>query len=325
MKNKTLKLIITGLIAVAMTVSLTGCKYVSHGLKFGTSCHGGTYIQVADKLGSILNNKDAALQVETRKTQGSVSNIRLINENRIQLALVQADIVDDAYHAKGIFKGEDPLTNYRAIASLYTEKVQIVVRRGSSINSIRDLKGKTVNIGELKSGTLQNAKEVLAAYNLSFKNVKFQHQDFNLALQALKDKKVDAVFLTAGQNTKAITEAADQMHIRLLSIDARHQKRILAANPDLRAAVIPAKTYDGQNAPVTTVGVRCILLVKRTLPDAAVQDICENMFTYRTHLQKAVTTPLDLSVKHAVKGVPVPFHKGAAKYYEDKGITVRTK
>lgn len=325
MKNRKFRLILTGICAAAMIVSLTGCRYVSHALKFGTARSGGVYVQVGKQLSAILNHRDSALQITQKKTAGSEANIRLLNEDYIQLTLAQNDIVNDAYYAEGSYKGKKPMQNYRAIAGLYTEQCQIVVRRDSSIKSIDDLEGKAVSVGEKESGTYQNARQILSAYGLSEKTVTYKYLHYDKAMKALEDKKVDAVFITAGARTHIIDKTNRTTPIRLLSIDSSKQTRILKANPYMVKAEIPARTYSGQNNAVQTVGVRCVLLVKKNLPEATVKEITTRLFKYQDHLQEKVSVKLDLKEKNAVKGITIPFHKGAADYYKSKGISVKTK
>jgi TRAP transporter TAXI family solute receptor len=323
--NKKIKMILTGVCAAAMVVSMTGCRYVSHGLKFGTAREGGVYQEIGKRFGTILNHKDSALQVHTKKTAGSQANLRLLNENYIQLTLAQNDLATAAYYGKGIYKGKKPMQHFRAIAGLYTEQCQIVVRDDSKIKNIEDLEGKNVSVGEKESGSYQNAKEILSAYGLSSKTVHEQHLSYSKAMQALKEKKVDAAFITAGAKTDTIADLNKKTPIRLLSIDSKHQKRILRANSYLVKAEVPADTYKGQTDAVQTVGVRCVLLVKKDLPEATVKEITNHLFTYKSHLQEKVSIQLDYTPKKAVQGITIPFHKGAADYYKDKGITVKTK
>lgn len=323
--NKKIKMILTGVCAAAMVVSMTGCRYVSHGLKFGTAHTGGVYQEFGAHFGNILNHNDSALQVKTKITAGSAANLRLLNRDYIQLALAQNDMATAAYYGKGKYKGDKPMQNFRAIAGLYTEQCQIVVRKDSKIRTIDDLEGKTINTEEKESGSNQNAKEILSAYGLSSKTLHVKHWKYSKAMQALKDKKVDAVFITAGAKTDAIADLNKTTPIRLLSIDAKHQKRILKANPYLVESRVPANTYDGQTAAIQTVGVRCVFLVKKNLPEATVKEITELLFKYKTHMQGKVSANLDYTPKKAVESITIPFHKGAADYYKSKGITVKTK
>lgn len=325
MKKRKFHILLMCVCTAAMIVSLTGCKYVSHALKFGTARSGGVYVQIGKQLSAILNHRDSALQITQKKTAGSEANIRLLNEDYIQLTLAQNDIVNDAFYAKGSYAGKKPMQNYRAIAGLYTEQCQIVVRRDSKIRSIDDLEGKTVSVGEKESGTYQNARQILSAYGLSGKTVSYRHLHYDKAMKALEDKDVDAVFITAGAKTHIIDKTNETTPVRLLSMDSRKQERILKANPYLVKAEVPADTYSGQHRAVQTVGVRCVLLVKKNLPEATVKEITSRLFEYQDHLQKKVSVKLDLKEKNAVKGITIPFHKGAADYYKSKGITVKTK
>lgn len=54
-----------------------------------------------------------------------------------------------------------------AVAALYTEACQVIVRADSDIQSVEELQGKTVSIGAEESGSEQNAWQILSAYGLN--------------------------------------------------------------------------------------------------------------------------------------------------------------
>lgn len=124
--------------------------------------------------------------MEVKTTAGSAANLRLLSDGYIQMAVAQTDLTNDAYERTGIFENEKQHGGYSAVAALYTEACQIVVKADSSINTVEDLQDKRVSVGEEESGTEQNAKQILAAYGLNDSLVDEVNLDYSNAAEELR-------------------------------------------------------------------------------------------------------------------------------------------
>ena len=122
-----------------MLLVITGCSGHSKNLKFGAADIGGMYYSFASTFTQLADKEIDGYTFETRTTAGSVANLRLISDGYIDLAIVQADLLSDAYNATGAFTDKKYQKGYKAVASLYTEACQIVVRNDSGITSVEDL------------------------------------------------------------------------------------------------------------------------------------------------------------------------------------------
>ena len=165
MKKKWLAAVLAGaLLAAAL---LSGCSSVEtvKRLRFGVAGEGGIYREFGERFAALENETDNG-QVELKATAGSAANLRLLTGEYLQLAIAQADLVQDAYDQTGIFADEEESRGFGAVAALYTETCQVVVRVDSDIQSIEDLHGRTVSIGAEESGSEQNARQILSAYGL---------------------------------------------------------------------------------------------------------------------------------------------------------------
>ena len=120
----------------------------------------------------------------------------------------QADVATWAYKGTGLFEGKPNVPDLRLIANLYPESVHIVVRKGSGIKTVADLKGKRVALDEPGSGTLINARIILAAYGVKEADIKPEYIKPNQAGDKLKDGSLDAFFFTGGAPAGAIAELA---------------------------------------------------------------------------------------------------------------------
>ena len=318
---KTKQLFAAGMAALI----LIGCGSSAGRIRFGAAGLGGMYQAFGDAFAKLAGEAEGTDPVEVRTTAGSAANIRLLSEDYVQMAIAQADMVEDAYAGTGVFAESDSYENFSAVAGLYTEACQVVVRADSEITSIEDLQGKTVSIGEEESGTEQNARQILEAYGLSDRLVEMKHFNYTEAADALQNGEIDAMFCTAGVQTTVLEELARQCDIRFLNVDGEGAGRLQSAYPAYETYVIPADTYHGQTEEVSTVGVKALLLASDKLSADTVKQLTEILFTGSQKLQYAL--PLDLTLEEAssTEGVSIPFHPGAAAYYKECGIDVTTK
>lgn len=304
---------------------LTGCSAKNDKIKMGAAGLGGTYRVFCDTFADIASEGEENPVIEVKTTAGSKANIRLLSEDYIQLAVVQNDMANNAYYAVENFKDKDKYQGYGAVAGLYIEACQIVVREDSGIRSIDDLQGKKISVGEEESGTELNATQILDAYGLSNKLVEKVNLNYADAAKDLEDGKIDAFFCTAGTQTTVIEELARQCDIRLLNIDDNGIEKLLNSYDSYTECIIPKGTYKGQDEDVKTVGVKALLLASNKLSADSVKELTAMLFENKEKLQYTLPVDFSMDEKSSVEGVTIPFHKGAASYYKDKGINVETK
>ena len=162
---------------LCLALLLTGCSYQTKTIRFGAADIGGMYYTVANAYAGLASKESSDLKFEVKNTAGSAANLRLLSGNYIDLGIAQADLVRAAHEGTGSFS-DNRQQGYRAIAGLYTEACQIVVRADSDIRTLNDLQGKTVSIGASESGTEQNATEILKLSGLTSKLVHMVNLDY---------------------------------------------------------------------------------------------------------------------------------------------------
>ena len=175
---------------------VSGCSGYQKIIRFGAADIGGIYYTFANTFTGLASSEDDTYQFEVKTTAGSAANLRLLSGGYIELGLAQSDLIASAYEGSGIFEGE-PCQGYSAIAGLYTEACQIVIRADSNIQTLDDLQGKTVSIGAEDSGTEQNANQILTMSGLTTELVKTVNLDYTDAADQLINGKIDAFFCTA--------------------------------------------------------------------------------------------------------------------------------
>ena len=316
------KIISLALVLVMMCALLASCGN-SGTMTMGTGGTQGTYYAYGGVLGKQI--KDAAgITVNVVSTDGSKANILGINAGNYQLGTVQSDVMAYAYAGTRSFATEGAIDTFRVIGGLYAEAVQLVTM-DPAIKSVADLAGKKVSIGAAGSGVYFNAIDVLNAAGLKESDIIPQYQSFGDSADALKDGKIDAAFIVAGPPTPAITELFTTNTAYLVPIDGAVADALMASCPYYTVHAIPANTYKGQTEEVKTVTVKATLIVSTSASEEEVYNVTKAIFDNMDAIKSAHAKGAELSLENATQGMTAPFHKGAAKYFAEKGITVESK
>lgn len=313
-----MKKIIAVLLIAVMAVSIAACS--GAGMTMGTGGTAGTYYGYGGVLGQYIKN-NAGINVTVVSTDGSKANIQGIDAGNYQLGTVQSDVMAYAWEGTRSFETEGKIESFRTLAGLYAEAVQLVTM-DKNIKSVADLKGKSVSIGAPGSGVYFNAIDVLAAAGLTEKDINAQYQSFADSADALKDGKIDAAFIVAGPPTPAITELCTTNSAYLVPIDGAIAEKLMETCPFYTEHVIPVGTYAGQEADVKTVTVKATLIVSADADEEEVYKITAAIFDNIDAITAENAKGSELSIENATSGMTVPFHKGAAKYFAQKGVEV---
>jgi TRAP transporter TAXI family solute receptor len=152
-------------LALATSLTLPLLAQAQQFFRIGTGGTAGTYYPVGGMIANAVS-QPGKIVVTAQASNGSVANVNGINGGAMESGFSQADVATWAQTGTGIFEGKPHVPGLRLIANLYPESVHVVVRKGSGIKSVADLKGKRVALDEPGSGTLVNARAILAAYGI---------------------------------------------------------------------------------------------------------------------------------------------------------------
>ena len=201
------------------------------------------------------------------------------------------------------------------------EHIHLVALKKSNINSVKDLKGKRVSLDEPGSGTYVDAKLILESNGLSTNDVKAEALKGKAATDALRNGKVDAIFVVAGYPTGAIVELASAVDIKLVPIDGSGAKALTSKYGFFSESPIPSGTYEGVDA-VNTVAVGAQWFTSAKEDTDLIYKITKALWNKESrklmdvgHAKGKTITP-----DTALSGVGVPLHPGAEKFYKEAGL-----
>ena len=325
------------LLTVVMAASLAACGGSSDGgsstgestsdeskssggeLIFTTGGDQGTYYGFGSVLaGQISDLTDTTVTAIVGK--GSKANIEAMDAGDAQLGFVQSDVMSYAYQGTNRFEGAK-VDNFSTVAALYMEQVQIVTL-DPEIKSVADLKGKNVSVGDSGSGVYFNAVDMLGAYDLTIDDINPTYQSFGDSVDSLQDGKIDAAFITAGAPTTAVTSLAATRDVYLVQLDDAHLEKLIETSPYYSKNVITADAYN-MKADATTVAVGAVIIARDDVAEDDIYNVVSGIFDSIDTLGHDKKNELD--PEFAASVTAVPYHPGAAKYFQEKGFEVPTK
>ena len=300
---------------------ICSCAFaLADGLTFTTGGAAGTYYAFGTVLANYVSN-NTDVTVTAVVGNGSADNIDALDIEDAQLAFVQNDVANYAYNGIRFERYEGKaITGFRAIASLYTEAVQLATCN-PDIKSVADLKGKNVSIGAAGSGVYFNAIDFLAAYGMTEDDISAQYLNFADSAESLKDGKIDAAFVVAGAPTTAIADLFTSKQSYLISLDDDAVAKLQEISGAYTKTIIPAGTYSNQAEDVITVGIKATIIANSQVSDDQAYTIVKTIFEGKDAITEAHAKGAELDLDYA-STCGLPYHPGAAKYFAEQGITV---
>lgn len=310
------------------TISLatTGASAQQQFFRIGTGGTGGTYFPVGGMIANAISEASGAgvkgLVATAVASNGSLANINAIGGGQMEAGLTQADVAYWAWSGTGLFEGRPKVDSIRFIANLYPESVQIVARRGSGIRTVADLKGKRVSLDEPGSGTLIDARIVLAAYGLSERDLRPEYLKMGPAADRMRDGALDAFFTVGGWPTGAIAElASSQNGLDLVPVDGEAAEKLLKQYTFFARDTIPADAYKG-SAETRTIAVGAQLVSSTRMSDDLVYQITKSLWNDNTRkmLDAGHAKGKLIRRETALDGAGIPLHPGAERFYREAGL-----
>ena len=254
------------------------------------------------------------MTTSVESTGASAENINLLDQGRIQVALIQADAASQAYEGTGAF--DEQIRSFEAIAALYPQYVQIITTAGTGIETVEDLQGKNVAVGSPNSGVELNASAVLDAYGITYDDLSAQYLSYSEAIDGMKNGTTDAGFFTSGLPNPAVTDLATTADVQVVPVEGEGAQNLLNNFSYFNEATIPADTY-GNSDPIPTLNFNNLLVVSKDLSEDMVYEMTETMWSNIGQIQNAHNAAQEITRDTAQQSVPIPFAAGAKRFYEE--------
>jgi len=311
---KRLKMIGLAAIGLIMISAVSAETRVTYKSAKTTSSYYQMAVQIAEamKAGS---SGDIIVTVE--ESQGSVQNVM---ESAVRpgnyVFTTPPVLVKLAKAGKAMFKDrKNPkFKEIRALFPIPSLTMHFVMSTKSGVKDFAGLEGKTILLGKGSFGAKEGAK-YLKLFGLEGK-VNLAEVELSNAGPALKNGQIDG-FVTAGSYPAPnVIEAAAGTGVFVLSLTDEQ-----IAKSKRTRLVIPAGTYAGQNADITTTSLPVVAYTTTQMDDATAYALTKTYWQQKARMGKSAAwwNAVDKALMVNIKG---KVHPGAVKYYKEAGFTL---
>lgn len=289
-------------------------------LNLATGATSGNYYPFGSALSQVVDDATGYIRLDVNATTASAENIELLSSGAAQLAIVQNDILNYAFHGVNMWEGKTPVTNVNALMTLYPEICQLIVAADSGIESVADLADKRVAVGEEGSAVSVDALQIFAAAELNMEDIDMRYIGFAAAAEAMKAKTIDAFFVTVGTPNKGVMDLQAECNIRIINLDDALIEALLEKFPFYTRVTLNENDYSFLTEPVGTVAVRATLAAVAALDEQVAYDIVKAIIENKDKLAVAHAKGLFIDAAAAVSGLSVELHPGARRYFKEIGV-----
>jgi len=328
MKKKTTVIVLAGFIAAVLGgAGGSDPRAEDVFITIGGGDVSGVYFPAGLAIARILNDRrnETGMRATVEATTGATFNLNAILAGYMEFGLTQSDKQYQAVNGLAEWAGKGPQRELRAVFSLHHESLTLVAAEDAGINSIADLKGQRVSIGNPGSGRHRLVMDALKAFGLDPQNdISSQKVMASQAPALLQDNRIDAYFFTVGHPSETIRRAlAGARRARLIPISGPAIDELLTANPEYIHSVIPvARLYPdaADSMPVATFGVIATLCTSSKVPEPVVYTLTKEVFENLEMFRRQHPAFFGLSKQGMLEGLSAPLHSGASKYFEEIGL-----
>ncbi|MDQ3402444.1 MAG: TAXI family TRAP transporter solute-binding subunit [Actinomycetota bacterium] len=295
------------------TSGQASCEASDGRITIATGNTGGVYYALGGGLAQVISS-NSKLKATAAETGASVQNIQQLVAGDYDVAFSLADSAADAVAGKGAFEGKP--ASVKALARIYPNATQVVVRTGSGIKSIADMRGKKISTGSPKSGTEVIANRLLTAAGLNPESdVSAQRLALRATVDGMKAGQIDGLVWSGGLPTPELTDLFTSMKGQVEFIDitplVEDLKKI---NPVYDVGSVPAATY-GLSADTPTIVVPNVLLVREDFPVGNACAISKLLLDKKADLAQVHPAANGIDPAKAADTAPVPLHPGAEQAF----------
>uniref|UniRef100_UPI0040488B05 TAXI family TRAP transporter solute-binding subunit n=1 Tax=Aliarcobacter sp. TaxID=2321116 RepID=UPI0040488B05 len=324
------KLLLASIVsAAALTTVSAETKYV-----IATASTGGTYYPVGVGIATIASIKLAEKNKVTFSaitSAGSNENIDMLGKGEVNFAILQGLFGSMAWQGKDKYEG-NAQTNLRSISMLWQNVEQFTVKneyaKTGNIKDLQNLYGERFSIGGRSSGSRVSSETIMSSLGIDFNKMDIQYLGYSPSSTALQDGKIDGMTTPSGPPTSAVTNAFASIgndKIKVLDFTSKDLEKISNNYPVWTPFTIKAGTYPGQDKDINTIAQPNFLAVTKDTPEETVYLLTKTIYENLPFLNSVHKATTAMSLESAIAGLPMPLHKGAARYFKEKGINIPAK
>ncbi len=300
--------------------AISADKYIT----IGTGGVTGVYYPAGGAICRLVNRsrKEHGIRCSVESTGGSVYNLNALRAGDIDIAVSQSDWQYHDYMGTGPFKDVGPDKKLRSLFSLHSEPFTVIARADSGIKTFDDLSGKRVNLGNPGSGGRATMEALMTVKGWTREGTFKEAYELKASeqSQALCDNKIDAMIYSAGHPNGAVQEVTTACDTRIIPVDGADVDKLVNMYPFYAYTTIPGGMYNGNNHDIKTFGVKATFVSSEDVDNEIIYQVVKAIFDNFDNFKTLHPVFSTLEPKDLVKsGNTAPLHKGAERYFKEKG------
>lgn len=292
-------------------------------LAFGGGPVGGVFQVYADIISLIVAETNPNLQLTSEGTGGSAENLRGVDAGDFQFGIVYSG--DVALGAAGLLaEDETAYTNVMPVAPIFGGVIHLVVSESSGIQSVADLPGKRIALGNAGSGAALSAERYFTHMGL-IDQVQVQYLGYSEAASAMSEGQLDGFWVLAGFPNISVTDVATLIPVRLIDVyNPGVEQGFFEAYPFYSARTLVRGSYPGVDDDVPSFQDTALWVANADVPEEVVYNALAAVFTDEglELLRNTHPSANEMGLEKGITGIASPLHPGAVRFWEEQGVTI---
>ncbi|MFQ5946386.1 MAG: TAXI family TRAP transporter solute-binding subunit [Anaerolineae bacterium] len=308
--------------AIVLSLSFSLWAQAATRITMGGGAPGGTYYSVVAAMAKVLEDRSGDIKPAVETTKGSAHACRLVDAGELTIGAGLLDTVARAWNGQREFKKK--LTNLRTVMAFIDIGDAFLVRKDSNIESVADLKGKTLGVSSPASKLAMDA--VLKAHGLQPGEYKHRFLSYTEQANGLRDKNIDAGYMVVHRMNRTAMEFMSTVGGRIVGFDSQEAiSSFEVDNPVWRSVTLGANTYPGQAVAIPVAGRHGLVVAHKDTPPDLIYKLVKTLLAHPGDLKKihpaASMISLDQTQTYYQKELfVVPLHSGAERYLKEAGV-----
>lgn len=293
-------------------------------LAFSGGPDGGTFQYFSNGIATLLSRHVEGVEVSNMASAGSVENLRRVNSRDADFGIVYSGDLFLGMNGK-LTNDSNKYRNVHVVSYLYGAPAHLLVREDSGITEVSQLAGKQVAVGPAGSGAAASAQRFFESLGM-WDKIKPQFIGYTQGASAIGDRQIDALWVFAGFPNASVIQATTSNSMRLLQVyEAAKQGTLATDHPYYSPVTIPAGTYPGIDYDVVTVQDSALWVAGRHVKEDDMHRFVSTIYSeeglkFMHTVSKAAKA---MTIQSAMTGVVTPVHKGAQRFWSEKGHKVK--
>lgn len=318
-----LRLVLLGLLSAATCIA-GGCNRGEGGkrefISVGTAPVGGAFYTVGSAVCEVVNehSDDMNWRVSAEATGGSMENIRLLTQSKLQFAMSNSSITYFAVRGEG---GWEQQHEVRSVMTLFPNVAMFITPANSGIESIADLRGKRVFLGPEGAGFEYFVGPILEAHGLTIADLDPRYGSQQSAVDLLGDGAVAAAMIGGGIPNPALSQMAQAAAVRMIPFDEQAKQQLIDTYPFFEPATVPGGTYTGLDEDFQGLNVGSAhLITHASVDETLVYEFVKRIYDNRDQVAQRHRAARGIQPETVARPNGTEFHPGAVRYFREIGV-----